>query len=547
MLDAIVGRDGTVAVAEDRANPACPSGGSAGLSRGRAVLLGGLVWLVALAVLIPVAASYEGPSYFDAAYYVHVAANLASGRGLVEDVIWTYLTDPSGLPQPSNLYWMPLTSIVAAPFLALGGGDFRAAQAPLLAVAALVPAGTALIAVRILGSVFLALAAAALTLFSGYYFAYWAAVDSFGLFTLAAGAAMLVTAEAIRHPGSAGRQVGLGLAIGAGVAVAHLARADGPLLLVAAVLLLLPAGRRAVLPAVAAVAAYLALLAPWLVRNLLVAGTPLPAGALRTAFLVDYADLFAYGPPPDPAGYLAQGLAAIVESKLGAAVQNLAVLFGLEYWLVALAAIGWWSLRREPTLRPPLVYGVALYAAMTLVFTAPSTHGSMLHSGVALVPWLAIAAVRGVERSVARIADYLPHWNPPVATRNFTLMFVAFSVAVSLVLARGLVAGLALQGRDYADLAADLAADRADAVPLVLNPPAWWYVARRPAIVTPSNGPEAALAAAARYGATHLILEPVVTPAWRAFRQAGPADPRFELIGERGGYRLYRLTWADGR
>ena len=508
------------------------------------MILAGLAWTV------------EGPGYFDAYYYYHVAVNLAVGRGFVEDVIWTYLTDPPGLPQPSNLYWMPLPSIVAAPWLALVGETFRAAQVPLVALAAAVPALTAAIGRRVLGGTVKPVVAGALVLFSGYYFVYWVAIDGFALFALAAAVASLATAELLREKVAGTRLIGAGALLGAGTAAAHLTRADGPLLLAAGALTLaLCAGRarrrRQALAIGLAVLTYALVMLPWFLRNLAVAGTPLPSGGLQTVFLREYADLFSYGQTLDPAWYLGQGLPRILAGKAKAAVLNLAVLFGLEYWLIPGALVGWWTLRRDRLFQPPLVYAALLYATMTLVFTLPSGHGSMVHSSVALLPWLAIAAVRGIERIVGWIAGRLPHWNAPVATRNFSLMFVAFSALASLHLARSLIPTWQSQAEEYARLAPAVFAADANAVPLVLNPPGWWYAARGfttpgsatagRAIQTPSNGPEAAFAAATRYGATHLILEPGHTPAWRSFGSGESSDPRFELVAERGAYRIYRL------
>jgi hypothetical protein len=135
----------------------------------------------------------------------------------------------------------------------------------------------------------------------------------------------------------------------------------------------------------------------------------------------------------------------------------------------------------------------------------------------------------------------LPRWDAPAATRNFAILLVGSSAAVSIFLARSFVPTLANQARDYAALATILYADRSDAIPMVLNPPGWWYVTRRPAIQTPSNGPEAARAATARYGATHLVLEPTVTDAWRAFRQGEATSPDFAMIGEWDGYRIFSV------
>src|SRR5262245_60455010 len=76
----------------------------------------------------------------DATYSYVNALNLATGRGFVEDFVWNYLSNPGLPPQPSHLYWMPLTSILASMGLVIGGMSYRAAQIPfVLLSAALAP------------------------------------------------------------------------------------------------------------------------------------------------------------------------------------------------------------------------------------------------------------------------------------------------------------------------------------------------------------------------------------------------------------------------
>lgn len=515
------------------------------------LLLALLAWAGALLVLAPAALAFNDPGFMDAYYYYHVAVSLATGRGFVEDVIWNYLADPVGVPQPSNLYWMPLVPIVAAPFISVLGESFRAAQAPFVLLSAAVPAVTAVVGRRVLGGLWPGVAAGALVLFGGYYFVYWVAIDAFALFGLAGMAVFLATAALASAKSVRRHELLLAVGLGLATAAAHLARADGPLLLASAIVTLGVVGRPGTLIVrirlgSIAVAAYVACILPWLVRNVAVAGTPLPGGGARTLFLREYNEIFSYGLSIGPEWYFSQGFGPLLEAKLLAALRNLGVLFGLEYWLVPFAVVGWLALRRDRRFVAALVYGVILYLVMTLLFTFPSGRGSMLHSSVALLPWLAIAAVRGIAVAVDWIASRLRHWNVPLATRNFTLIFVLCSAAVSVYLAIEQAAGWGSQVEVYRDLSDTVYAAGPTALPMLLNPPGWWYATRRPAIEAPSNGPTAALAAADRYGATHLIIEPARARDWGPFLDAD-AWPGFRLIWEEGGYQVYELGPASGR
>ena len=190
------------------------------------------------------ALAFHDPGYMDAYYAYHVAANLAAGRGFTEDFIWIYLANPPSLSHPSHLYWMPLASLLAYPALLLSGEHFRAAQAPFLLLSVVAVVTTALLARQLLPGTFRPLAAALLTLFAGYYFVYWLAVDAFGAFTLAALLAFVATAGLLEEDRPLSRTVLLSALLGLATAVAHLARADGPLLLAACSLVLIASQRR---------------------------------------------------------------------------------------------------------------------------------------------------------------------------------------------------------------------------------------------------------------------------------------------------------------
>src|SRR5437868_4378732 len=86
-----------------------------------------LLLVVGVAVNALAAQWVTQPGYTDAYYYFGGAAQLAQGRGFTEPYLWTYLAAgdaPAVAPAPgtqrwpSHMYWMPLTSIVAAPFMA---------------------------------------------------------------------------------------------------------------------------------------------------------------------------------------------------------------------------------------------------------------------------------------------------------------------------------------------------------------------------------------------------------------------------------------------
>jgi 4-amino-4-deoxy-L-arabinose transferase-like glycosyltransferase len=481
--------------------------------------------LLALALVVRAATALplRVPGYMDAYYYYVGAERIVAGYGLTEPYIWNYWLEPLRLPAPAFQYWLPLTSFIMVPFLALLGPSFRAAHVPFVLLSALLP----LIAYRV--SFILAPArrrailAGLLTIFTPFYMKYWVSTDNFTPFALCAGLALLTMRRAVerqdlRWYAAAGALVGLG----------HLARADAPLLLaVLALAGLWPAGaaeslRRRWKPSLAglalAVAAYGLVLLPWLMHNISAMGAPFnPVGA-RTIFLRDYDDLYSYGRPIDLASYLAWGWPAILRSKLDAAGANLitvTVVF-LLLFMAPLAAWEMWARRRETLTRLVGWYLLLLYLTMTLIFTFPGPRGSLLHSGGALLPFLLAYAAGGLERAIAWAARRRATWDVTRACRVFGAGSLLIAVIASaFVYARAVWAGGDSQqawnthddGYRIVDAWLDAQGAPADAPIMVVNPPAFYYFARRPAIAIPNEPPETIAAVCARFGAGYLLLE----------------------------------------
>src|SRR5712692_1704358 len=97
------------------------------------------LFVITLVFRIAIALPIQQAGYMDASYAMHIAENLARGHGFVEDVLWNYLDQPAGLPHPSNLYWMPLPSILIAPLYEIFGVSYRVAQIPFILISSFLP------------------------------------------------------------------------------------------------------------------------------------------------------------------------------------------------------------------------------------------------------------------------------------------------------------------------------------------------------------------------------------------------------------------------
>ena len=486
------------------------------------VLLFAITLILRVATALPV----QQTGYMDASYAIHVAENLARGRGFTENVLWNYLDVPAGLPHPSNLYWQPLPSILIAPCFALFGVSYRIAQIPFILLSSFLPLFAFYLSRRILQREDYAWATALFTAFSGFYTIYWISPDNFTPFALTASACLYVIARGIET-----QSARYFIAAGALAALSHLSRADGLLLLALppiALLIFKPTRnlRAVTLFTVYCLLAYFILMSPWFVRNYLAIGTPYPSVGTQTLWLTSYDELFRYTDDLTPARYLAMGIGPIIQSKLTAAFLDLLVvgLGALQLFLVPFAIAGLWRLRHRIELLPFFIYAALLYLVMVFVFTFPSPRGSMLHSSTALLPFLAVAAPPGIDVVIEWIARRRRSWNVAQASVVFRSGFVAFAIFLSLFLyAQGIFpifntpSGTPLwNDRDlhYRQIAAwldhqgDLGQNaRAEDIVMVADPPTFYNLSHRRAVVIPTDSVDAIGAAARKYDARYLILE----------------------------------------
>lgn len=500
-----------------------------------------LLGLVALGLNLVIAALTTTPPVMDSYEYFNGAWLLATGAGLRAPYVWNFLDGAQALPTANFTYWMPLPALLAAPFVWLGGPSTTVPGAqpgllvwgalPMALLGACVPVLAAHLAFRASGRAGLAWLAGWFALATGLYAIRWSNVDSYAPFAVAAALAFCATALGAPE-GRMRWAVAAGLAAG----LAHLTRADGALVPATIGLWLLAglrdASRRRWLGAFGL--AYGVTLAPWLARNLLVTGSLLGLGGARTLWVLGYDELFSLDPSRlTLARYLASDLSVQWAAKGAALVQNLVTLWVAQGQVIALplAMIAVWTWRKAPVTQLVALFAVLALAALSLAFTYPGPRGAFLHSGGALVPFLAAGAALGLDRAVAWAA----------AKRGWAL-----ASARPVFLAAGLVlyvaAGFGLaSGRPLGDTLSPLAAfARAhELIPAgqgaaVANPPAFFYHTGRPAIPVPDGPPGDLASALDRFGLRYVILD-VNHPAGLDALYDGPADqPGFRLVADLG-------------
>lgn len=502
-----------------------------------------LLSLLGLALALGVAQFEHFPGYLDSDYYFGGGIQLAQGKGFVEPYLWNYLDDPRGLPHPSHAYWMPLSSLIAAAGMWLTGQTtYNAGRLGFLLLAALVPPLTAALAFSFTARRELALISGLLAVFSIYYVPFLPVTDNYGPY-LVLGALYFLSART----GRSASYFVLGVLSG----LLMLARSDG-LMWIGLTLLLIAYRqfrerkvRLAGFQVLLALAGFLLVIGPWLWRNLGVYGTPLAPGGHYLLWLTNYDQTFVY-----PASqltmqaWLAQGAGHILAGYLYALSWNLLNAFAAQggIFLFPFILLGLWQFRKDERIRLGGLAWLGLFIVMTFIFPYAGARGGFFHSGSAVQPlWWSMAPI-GLDGVVA--ATRRRGWLTPDAFKVFRGALVGIAILMTAVIVYiRVLPGWGEGEQTYPAVEAFL--DSHGILPgdvvMVRNPPGYFLMTGRPAIVVPYGDATTMFQVAVRYHAKFLVIE--------AEGAAGPiksvydneSSPQFRFMGELNGTRIFQV------
>jgi hypothetical protein len=420
----------------------------------RATLWRDLAILSAVAVVVRGVAAWlvPFPPHVDAAYYTMVAEQLATGNGFTAPALWSFLEVggrlplDAQLPVPSNAHWMPLPAILAGGGMAVLGPDWRGGQVVMVLLSTLLVPMTYLAGRLVWESRRIAVLGAILAIAAGPLLLMYPMVESFAAFGVFGAATLLASIRAVDAPRPGAWLVVAGVAAG----LASLTRIDGALLALApatAWLVRRPFGRDGFASTahafgwgIASGAAFLLVVAPWLLRNLDVFGTPLPSPGGRMVWIRDYNEHLSISLDLTVDRYLAWGTPGIVLSKLGSALEVGGRTLGLLGGLFGVTFVaGLWQFRRVRRLAPFSVYFVTMLGAMVLIFTEHAPKGAFLHTAPAWLPValpLGVAAVAPAATASGRVWRFLQR---PATHRFIEVVGVAGAVVLAVAGAMALL------------------------------------------------------------------------------------------------------------
>lgn len=470
------------------------------------------------------------------AYYVSVARNLATGRGLVIDAIWSYATPPLTLPRPAFELWQPMASFVAALPMAFFGQSFGAAQLGGVVVGSLLAPLGWLVArdtARRIGlpqgrAWFVALGAGLLTAIGGPFLLATAAPDSTLPFTVLGVAACVVMPLAV--VGERRGLVGLGVLLG----LAYLTRLEAVWLGLAFVALVVGVHRdwRRLLKTVAPVAGIAAVVAsPWWLRNLTVFGAAFPGQVADNSFLTRNEQIYAYADRPTLDGFLGQGMAQIaanIATALWHDLVNVLMVPAAPIVAVGLITVAFALLaRRRSTssdlasnatsapvwrgsLAALLISGGITYLATSVLFPVATLWGTFEHAAGPLLVGLGVASVVGGDAFVAwlvRVRGWQRSnaWMAPAAL--VTLMLPIAMMQMGSAARQATATAATVNSVPTQVMGALHHAGVAHGSPIISDRPVWVADALLiSAVVLPDEPIQSVLDLAARFGAQAIVV-----------------------------------------
>ena len=513
------------------------------------------LFLVSGILLVGIATQESVPGYMDADYYYASGLRIANENSWSEPFIWNYLGDPQVLPHPAFTYWMPMAGIISALGINLGGwSSFWSARIGFLLIACCLAPLTAYLAFVFTPQRWAGFFAGVIAVFSGFYFAYLPTTETFAIYMILGGIFFLLVKKMqrdIEHiiPESESKNnfrqprrvetfispFWVYLLSGVVCGLMYMTRVDGLVWMgmgIAAILIQWYSGKKSKLggngkletglrlwfPLMLFLAAFLFIISPWVVRNLFNFGSIFAPGSGRALWLTGYDELFTY--PATQLTYerwLDSGITEIVQTRVWALGLNIMTAVAVQgtIFLIPLIISGLWLRRKDWSVIVGIGGWFANFLIMTLVFPFQGARGGFFHAGAgfqplfwALVPVGLLAFVQWGSRR--------RNWEFKQAKNVFAVGIIGFIVIMTAFLTWQRIIGsnrsaptwgkTELAYQEVEALLNDLGVSP-EAIVMVNNPPGYYAMTGRQAIVIPDGDLQNSLRAGKDFEASYLILD----------------------------------------
>ena len=493
-----------------------------------------LICLGALALRLALLPFIAHPGISDPNHYYNLGRELAQGQGFTIDYVWQYYNPPDAVVHPTD-WWMPLTGVLVAGGMTLGGVNVTAALLPFVLIGALLPLGGYWAARQLQcsegGSLF---AAAAVGLLPELV------LNSLRTNTLVPATLLVTLSLLLITQWLADRRAWLLLAAGASGGLAYLTRSESTLLLpMFAVMLVLvalagrPVRRGQWGTVILAGLVALIVVAPWLWRNYDVHGWLTPPNQQRIFFWTDFRDLYAYERDLTwDTMTEVQTMREIVGKRVFEMAASTKIMFtALDNFLPVAVAGGLLLLlarrdwERLLALAPAIVLLGGFFVFYTILAPFFSQGGSFKKAYLSLVPLLIPAGVYALEAAI-----------PDRRLRYGTMLLVGALLAANAVeMVRADVRetnNFVDEMEQVVDVLETLPDTNGDGERVLMTQDQFMlsFLGVR-SVAIPMEPREKILAVAQRYGVDYLLMPPA-RPALDPIHNGRETDPRFVPVAD---------------
>ncbi|MFC1976461.1 hypothetical protein ACFLXQ_08680, partial [Chloroflexota bacterium] len=260
-----------------------------------------------------------------------------------------------------------------------------------------------------------------------------------------------------------------------------------------------------------------------------------------------YAGLFSYNRELSARTFFAQDANAILQGRWWVLTINLKTVLAVwgMIFLLPLALVGFWCLRRHLLMQLAVMYASLLFTAMTLIFAFPGALGGLFHSGAALLPFIYAMGVVGLDKTVDWVAARRRYWDARSAKLFFGTAVLVMAIALSGFLYYGrVIRNNTWNNADrlYPGIAEWVSGQNPTATVMINNPPTYRYHGGGLSVAIPNEDIETTLQAARRYHVDYLILEPTRPVPLAEIYDQTIDHPQLSLVKTFGSVYIFEIV-----
>ncbi len=499
--------------------------------------------------------------FMDSDYYYSGGIQITRGKIGIEPFIWNYLDNPSGLPHPSYTYWMPLASIVASlGMLVFNNTGYFFARLLFIILAGFIPVLSSWLTWKLTKSEKIAWFTGFLGICGGFYIIYYAITETITLYMIIGTLIIALLFIKLDETERTLSRIFIWLFGGLLSGLMHLARADGLIWFIAVLGYSIWWSiknktsnkiERYFAPVLIFVG-YFFMMSFWMLRNIRFFGSLFPPGGLQTIWLTEYDQLFSYPASSiNIKSWISLGAAGILKNIGQAVILNLQTSIAVQgtIILLPLIVIGIIYLRKNRIVHFVLALWLFTFLAMTLIFPFSGSRGGFLHSGSAFQPVFWVIAGVGLERFIDW-GHKKRNWDPKSAFRVFSVAIITICALITAYVFFQKIIGLSFSNpswnaehTEYTKVENELKllGAKPDDIVMVKNPPGYFVVNNRSAIVIPYGPIDGVYDAGNKYHAKYLLIDHDHTKALDDFYNNKESNNHFRFLVQVGNFEIFEI------